>query len=62
MISCSAGSRGILLPSILRHLKYHISQRDEMAIQRDDALEKSLEILGSILTHLHSLPPVRRPS
>ena len=50
-------SRAIVLPSILRHIRFHISQRDE-AIVRDDSLEKSLEIMGSILTHLHSLPTV----
>lgn len=50
-------SRTVVLPTILRHIKFHISQRDE-AIQRDDSLEKSLEIIGNILVHLHSISPV----
>ncbi|XP_019859385.1 PREDICTED: dedicator of cytokinesis protein 1 isoform X1 [Amphimedon queenslandica] len=51
-------SRSVVLRAILRHIKYHISQREE-GIQRDD-LEKSLEIMGNVIVHLHSVPPVDR--
>ena len=39
-------SRVTILPAILRHLRYHIKNRD-------DILDKSLNVLGSILTNLH---------
>lgn len=39
-------SRVTILPAILRHLRYHIKNRD-------DILDKSLTVLGSILTNLH---------
>lgn len=35
-----------ILPAILRHLRYHIKNRD-------DILDKSLDVLGSVLTNLH---------
>ena len=35
-----------VLPAILRHLQYHIKNRD-------DLLDKTLDVLGSILTNLH---------
>ena len=39
-------SRVTILPAILRHLRYHIKNRD-------DILDKSLNVLGSVLTNLH---------
>ena len=36
----------VILPAILRHLRYHIKNRD-------DLLDKSLEAMGSILMLLH---------
>lgn len=45
----------IILPAVLKHLRYHI-------IQRDDQQEKSLESLGSILVHLHDVPQEVRTS
>ena len=41
-----AESRVTILPAILRHLQYHIKNRD-------DLLDKTLDVLGSILTNLH---------
>ena len=46
-------SRVLVLPAILRHLRYHISNRD-------DLLEKCLTVLGAILKHLHDQDPVSR--
>ena len=43
---CFSESRVTILPAILRHLHYHIKNRD-------DILDKSLNVLGSILTNLH---------
>ena len=53
-------SRSILLPSILRHLKFHINERNEVQkkLARDDFLEKTLEIIGNITILLHSQPLV----
>jgi len=44
-------SRVKVLPAILRHLRHHISNRD-------DLLEKCLTVLGSILKNLHDHDPV----
>jgi hypothetical protein len=52
-------SRMVVLPAILRHIKFHISQRDE-GIQRDDSLEKSLEIIGNIIVHLNNFTEAER--
>ena len=45
-VLCVAESRVVVLPAILRHLCYHISNRD-------DLIEKSLDALGSIVSILH---------
>lgn len=42
----------MIVPAILRHLCYHINNRD-------DNLDKSLDALGSILLLLHKQEPVR---
>ena len=42
----------MIVPAILRHLRHHINNRD-------DILDKSLEALGSILILLHDQEPVR---
>ena len=47
----STESRVVILPAILRHLRFHIKNRD-------DLLDKSLEALGTILTLLHDQEPV----
>ena len=41
----------MIVPAILRHLRHHINNRD-------DILDKSLEALGSILIMLHNHDPV----
>lgn len=46
--SWSPDSRVIILPAVLKHLRYHI-------VQRDDQQEKSLESLGGILMQLHDM-------
>ena len=46
-------SRVTVLSAILRHLRYHIKNRD-------DLLSKSLDVLGSILTNLHDQEQVSR--
>ena len=53
-------SRSILLPAILRHLKFHINERNEVQkkLARDDFFEKTLEITGNMMILLHSQPPV----
>ena len=48
-------SRAVLLPPILRHLRFHISKRD-------DSLDKSLDILGNMLTHMQAQTPVSSES
>ena len=48
ILSWFPDSRVIILPAVLKHLRYHI-------IQRDDQQEKSLESLGSILVLLHDM-------
>ncbi len=41
----------LVLPAILRHLRYHISNRD-------DLLDKCLTVLGAVMKHLHDQDPV----
>ncbi|XP_064383161.1 dedicator of cytokinesis protein 1-like [Halichondria panicea] len=43
-------SRVLVLPAILRHLRYHISNRD-------DLLDKCLTVLGAIMKQLHDQDP-----